>query len=290
MDCIVGVDVHMVAPDPGTPIHPYFGPIYLWYSPKFPASSTLINGMPACTVGAMSYFAHMPQGKPQMPSMLNAAYWKRYLINIPMVMTLMSLTVLANITVGSIAMMLPKPKSAENFLKEVTGIDSTSNAVTWRSIKMNLAIFTKWKTWVKLLMPPLPYPGAQGSIAVGSPNVTLNGGPLAVAAPLVAASCTDIPIVPNASILGFSNVMVGVDLKALVMGAGIGVGQGVVTGGASQGSILGSAIAMASMRSLKESLETQEVVQNRNQGQKSCQGGVQTGARFKPLVRSQLRG
>ena len=28
-------------------------------------------------------------------------------------------------------------------------------------------------------MPPLPYPGAQGSVAVGSPNVTVNGGALA---------------------------------------------------------------------------------------------------------------
>ena len=35
--------------------------------------------------------------------------------------------------------------------------------------------------------------------AIGSPNVTVNGGPLAFVAPLMAASCTDLIIVPNAA-------------------------------------------------------------------------------------------
>ena len=68
------------------------------------------------------------------------------------------------------------------------------------------ASYSQWQTWVKLLMPPLPYPGAQGSVAVGSPNVTVNGGALAFVGPLLATSCSDIPMVPNAATLGFSNV------------------------------------------------------------------------------------
>ena len=67
MDSIIGVDFHAVAPIPGIPIHPYFGPVYLWHSPKFPAVNVLINGMPACSVGAMGYFAHVPQGVPAAP-------------------------------------------------------------------------------------------------------------------------------------------------------------------------------------------------------------------------------
>jgi len=54
MDSVIGIDVHMVAPIPGIPIHPYCGSLYLWTTPQFPTFSSgvvLINGMPACTVG-----------------------------------------------------------------------------------------------------------------------------------------------------------------------------------------------------------------------------------------------
>ena len=66
----------------GIPIHPYFGPIYLWHSPKFPMADVMINGMPACTVGAMGYFVHIPQGIPIPPTPTNISYWTRYLTNI----------------------------------------------------------------------------------------------------------------------------------------------------------------------------------------------------------------
>jgi hypothetical protein len=81
---------------------------------------------------------------------------------------------------------------------------------------------------VKLLMPPIPYCGAQGSTAVGSPNVTVNGGPLGFVAPLMATSCTEIPIVPNAMVLGHSNVMVGVSVAAMVRGVAVNAAQGAV--------------------------------------------------------------
>jgi hypothetical protein len=228
MDSVVGVDVHAVAPIPGIPIHPYFGPIYLWHTPQFPSFKSglvLINGMPACGVGSMGYFAHVPQGVPVPPTPTNVSYWKRYLTNIPMALVLMGLTILANIAIAGIAAMIPKPKSAERFLKDVTGIDTTSLATTWESIKGSFAAFTQWQTWVKLLMPPIPYPGAQGSTAVGSPNVTVNGGPLAFSAPLVATSCSDIPVVPNACTLGFSNVMVGVSFADLIRGIAVSTAQ-----------------------------------------------------------------
>ncbi len=141
-----------------------------------------------------------------------------------MVLVLTGLTMLANIAIGGIASLLPKPKnaadgkSAEIFIKEVTGIDTSSKAATWQSIKGMFQGYTQWQTWVKLLMPPLPYPGAQGSAAVGSPNVTVNGGPLAFVGPLVATSCSEIPIVPNANTLGSSNVLVGVSITDLVLG------------------------------------------------------------------------
>src|SRR5262249_44429127 len=165
----------------------------------------------------------------------NCPYWKRYLTNIPMALTLMGLTILANIAIAGIASLIPKPNAAEGFLKDVTGIDTSSKAATWESIKGAFSSFTQWPTWVKLLMPPIPYCGSQGSTAVGSPNVTVNGGPLAFVAPLVATSCSDIPIVPNAMTLGFSNVMVGVSLAAIARGIAVHAAQGAVSAGVGAG-------------------------------------------------------
>jgi len=195
----------------------------------------LINGMPACTVGAMGYFFHIPQGIPVPPTPTNLPYWKRYLTNILMGTTLMTLTILANIAIAGIAAMIPKPKSVEDFIKDVTGIDTTNTATTWQTIQASFSALTKWQTWAKLLMPPIPYPGAQGSSAVGSPNVTVNGGPLGFAAPLVATSCSDIPVVPNACVVGFSNVMVGVSIAALIRAIAISTTQAAVSAGIGAG-------------------------------------------------------
>lgn len=233
MDTVIGVDVHAVTPIPGIPVHPYVGPIYLWCDPAFPKSNVFINGMPAMTVGSMGYFAHVPQGVPVNPP--NLPYWKRYLSNVAMGMVLMGLTTLANIAIAGISALIPKPPEAEAFLKDVTGIDTSSKAAAWESVKGAFAAFTQWPTWVKLLMPPIPYPGAQGSVAVGSPNVTVNGGPLGFVAPLVATSCSDIPVVPNAMTLGFSNVMVGVSFAALLRGIAVSAAQNAVAAGVGKG-------------------------------------------------------
>jgi hypothetical protein len=145
------------------------------------------------------------------------------------------LTIFANIAIAAISALIPKPAAAEAFLKDVTGIDTSSKASMWESVKGSFAAFTKWQTWVKLLMPPIPYPGAQGSTAVGSPNVTVNGGPLAFCAPLMGTSCSDIPIVPNAVILGFSNVLVGVSIADMVRGLAVNAAQGAVQLGVQKG-------------------------------------------------------
>jgi hypothetical protein len=229
MDIVIGVDVHAVAPIPGIPIHPYVGPIYLWHTPTFPKVDVFINGMPACSVGAMGYFFHIPQGVPIPPTPTNVPYWKRYLTNIPKVLVLTSLTIMANLAIAGIAALIPKPKFAEDFIKDVTGIDTTNLATTWETVKATFSAYTKWQTWVKLLMPPIPYPGAQGSSAVGSPNVTVNGGPLGFAAPLVGTSCSDIPVVPNACVLGFSNVLVGVSIADLIKGIAVSVAQSAIS-------------------------------------------------------------
>jgi hypothetical protein len=232
MDSMVGLDYHTViippspAPVPMLP-HPYFGTLQLWNTPQFPSFSgglVLINGMPACTVGAMGYCAHVPQGLPAPPTFTNLlSYWRHHLVQVPKLLGLMLLTTFANIAIAGIASLIPRDKpgggAAANFMKDVTGIDTSSRALAWESVKGSFSAFTKWQTWVHLLLPPIPYPGSQGSTAVGSPNVTVNGAPLAFSlSPLCAASCSEIPVVPNSCTLGFSNVLVGVDVAEMVRG------------------------------------------------------------------------
>ncbi len=233
-DMVVGLDFHAViippapAPIPMVP-HPYFGLIFLWMTPAFPKVNTLINGMPACAAGAMGYSVHIPMGLPCPPSMLNMMYWRRYLLNIPKQLMLVALTLLANIAIAGISSLFVPPNSAASrFVGDVTGVDTSSWGGVWGSIKGSFATYTQWSTWIKLLMPPIPYPGGQGSAAIGSPNVTVNGGPLAFVAPLMATSCSDLPIVPNAMTVGFSNVMVGVSIAAMVRALAVNAAQGAV--------------------------------------------------------------
>lgn len=240
-DMVVGLDLHTVvippapAPIPMLP-HPYFGSIFLWCTPTFPKIDVLINGMPACAAGAMGYSCHIPQGVPTPPSMLNQAYWKRYLTNIPKVLMLTALTMMANMAIAGIsALFVPADSATGRFVKDVTGVDTSSWSATWGSIKGSFSSYTQWQTWVKLLMPPIPYPGSQGSAAIGSPNVTVNGGALGFVAPLMGTSCSDLPIVPNAAPIGFSNVLVGVSIADMVRGLAVNAAKGAVAAGVSAG-------------------------------------------------------
>jgi len=236
-DMVIGIDLHtviIVVPVPMVP-HPYFGSIFLWLTPKFPKVDTLINSMPAATSGAMGYSVHIPMGAPS-PTAINFQYFMRHFLNIPKQLMLVALTLLANMAISGIASKFVKADSAAGrFMKDVTGIDTTENKSNWEVIKGSFQAYTKWQTWVKLLIPPIPFPGAQGSVAIGSPNVTVNGGPLAFVAPLMATSCSELPIVPNACTVGFSNVLVGVSLADMARAIAVNAVQGAVSAGVSKG-------------------------------------------------------
>src|SRR5262245_12420743 len=235
-DMVIGVDFHtvlIVVPVPMTP-HPYFGVIFLWMTPAFPKVNTLINKMPACTAGSMGYSVHVPMGAPIPPTMMNMGYWRRHLLNVPKALMLVALTLLANMAISGIASLFIKPDSATGkFLKDVTGVDPSDSS--WQTIKGAFSAYTQWSTWVKLLMPPVPFPGGQGSSAIGSPNVTVNGGALGFVAPLMGASCSDLPIVPNAMPMAFSNVLVSVSLGDMLRGLAVNASQAAVSAGVSAG-------------------------------------------------------
>lgn len=240
-DMVMGVDLHtvLVPPSP-VPVpmmpHSYFGSVFLWMTPAFPKVNTLINGRPAATSGAMGYGAHLPVFGPVPPTMMNLGYWKRYLLNIPMSLMLVAFTMMANMAIAGIsAVCVPPDSAASKFMKDVTGIDTSSWAGAWGSMKGSFAAYMQFTTWVKLLMPPVPYPAGQGSVAIGSPNVTVNGGPLAFCAPLMGTSCSDLPIVPNANVMGFSNVMVGVTPAAMARALAVSMSQAAVSTAVSSG-------------------------------------------------------
>jgi hypothetical protein len=235
-DMVMGVDFHtvlIVVPVPMTP-HPYFGVIFLWMTPSFPKVNTLINKMPACTAGSMGYSVHIPFGAPIPPTMMNLGYWRRHLMNVPKALMLVALTLLANMAIAGISKLFIKPDSATGkFMKDVTGVDPSDSS--WTTIKSAFSAYTQWSTWVKLLMPPVPFPGGQGSSAIGSPNVTVNGGALGFVAPLMGASCSDLPIVPNAMPIAFSNVLVGVSIGDMVRAIAVSAAQGAVGAAVSAG-------------------------------------------------------
>src|SRR4029450_3133590 len=138
-----------------------------------------------------------------------------------------ALTMLANLAIAGISSLFVKPGSETGkFIKDVTGVDTSSWDGVWGTIKGNLATYTQWSTWIKLLMPPIPYPGGQGSSAIGSPNVQVNGGALGFVAPLMGTSCTDLIIVPNAMPIAFSNVLVGVSLGDMIRAIAVNAAQG----------------------------------------------------------------
>jgi hypothetical protein len=120
---------------------------------------------------------------------------------------------------------VPAKSETAEFVQEVTGTALSLEGGVKTAVQGGLSAYTKWQTWAKFLIPPLPFPGGQGSVAIGSPNVQVNGGPLGFVAPLMSVSCTDFIWVPNAATISFSNVRVGVSVVAMVRAIGVHAAQ-----------------------------------------------------------------
>ena len=235
-DMVIGLDFHAViippapAPIPMVP-HPYFGLIYLWMTPAFPKVNMLINGMPAMTAGAMGYSCTSRMGLPAPPSMLNLAYWRRYLTEHP-----------EGADAGR-ADLAGQPRDRRHLVAVRATPDSATGRVRQGrdrrrhfELERHLGLDQGQLRGVHAVADvgeaadaADPVPGRAGLAAIGSPNVTVNGGPLAFVAPLMATSCSDLPIVPNAATVGFSNVMVGVSIADMVRALAVNAAQGAVS-------------------------------------------------------------
>jgi len=219
-DTIVGVDAHTTlvpAPPAPAPIpapmvpHPYVGAVFLWNSPLFPAANVFINGMPAVTVGAKSISFHFPTPPGVWWLRPPTCFMKWFLTHVG---TIALSTVFSTLTAAAGAMLgigVPNTRQAASEIDP-----PLKNPDFWTAIQGALPQMN-WMSIFRMVLPPVVLPVAEADISLGSPTVTVNGAPLAFIGPLTAGSCSDLPIIPNANTIGFSNVMVGLTLKELLM-------------------------------------------------------------------------
>lgn len=210
-DMMVGVDIHKVY---GVPAHPYNGTITVHNTPKFPVCNVTVNNMPACTIGASSITPHVPQGAPIDPT--NFLYGKKDKVNIKMVQELIKHKLDSKIVDTQLKSTKIAKKSTEKFTQNATGLSTSDDKKQWKKIQSNYSRSSKSNQWKVMQIPPIPYPGGQGCMILGSSKVTVNGAPMAYVFPMNAASCTDLQNIPNATVMGTSNVLVGVNYVDMI--------------------------------------------------------------------------
>jgi RHS repeat-associated protein len=210
-DMVIGLDIHKglipappsPVPVPGPPLpYPYIGSLFLWLSPQWPSTNVFVNGMPAATVGTKGYSLHVPPIPPHiLTPPLQLLSWKWYLQN------LLTVVIATNfqIIIGTVRGMIDH------------AIKGQKVPSAWQSYLSTIEGMHNWSTLFQALMPPAVLPIAEGNSAIGSPTVTVNGAPMAMVGPLFACSCSEIPIVPNAGVMGGGNVMVGITFTDLLM-------------------------------------------------------------------------
>ena len=223
-DIIIGIDAHTIILPVGPPVplvpHPFVGPIFVWWTPKFPSFNVFVNGLPALTVGAKSISFHVPTPpgvwwpKLPCPAKFFITHYTTLLLS-----TLFS-TVLG--TVGAMTgTAVPTTRTPNSDMHP-----PPDNPSLWSALQGQVTSFT-WMSLLRMLLPPVVLPIAEGDVNMASPTVTVNGGPMSFVGPLFAGSCSEIPVIPNANILGFSNVMVGVTLQEILMQLAWNVVHGV---------------------------------------------------------------
>ena len=207
LDMILGFDVHgPTAPSPSPPFvplplvpMPFVGPVILDIKP-----TVLINFMPAAGSGATSISFHIPPLPwPWLPityaGLLKSAMMA--VVTAPLSAAISA----AAAGVGAIVANAVVPSAAT----------SVSDAF-WEPLKAMPAKFTTATGWIGMLAAAMPLPVANGQTTIASPTVQVDGAPLSLAMPMGGNSCSNIPIAPNASVLGFSNVMTGMSLSQLM--------------------------------------------------------------------------
>jgi uncharacterized Zn-binding protein involved in type VI secretion len=217
-DTIMGLDFHTTTQTIVPPVpcpffpHPFVGSIMLWHSPDWPMANVFVSGIPVATVGAKSISAHIPLPPPAVPTPPPQITMKWYLTNLATVALSSVFSLILSLIGSATGTAVPTARCPDSELPQ-----SVTNKSAWQTITSGLGM-SSWLQIFQKLLPPVVFPIAEANCSIGSPTVTVNGAPMAMVGPLFACSCTQPPtsLAPNAAVMGFSTVMVGLTFTELI--------------------------------------------------------------------------
>lgn len=211
LDTMMSADFHTTGPGvavpplPPIPLFPYMGsgPLLLGFK-----TDVLVNFMPAMGGGSVAVGMHVPPMPPPP--------W------VPIPLTFRGMAV------AGITALLMAPLNAA--LESVRGAIAANKASESKDpvervggsgqnnphfFKRMADILMTSDTVIALVAAMLPFPLFNGSIGIAAPSVQVGGAPAGLTMLPFSLGCSDIPIMPNANVMGFSNVLVGVDLASV---------------------------------------------------------------------------
>ena len=231
LDPIIGLDFHTTLPSitvPPLPPLPFFpspfmGPILIDFKP-----TVLINFRPAAGSGATAISFHMPplpwpwppiSHRPMITAAVMALMTAPFTALLEMgrakVQALAAGSNNETLKRGFVADLLgsshvtpaPSEDTAAGDAMQVGSGDTGTFAFT-RIFPM----FGSAQAFIGFLAGLIPLPVANASVNIASPTTTVCDAPLGMMIPMGANSCSDIPIMPNAAVVGFSNVLTGMSI------------------------------------------------------------------------------
>ena len=231
LDPIMGLDFHttlpapLVPPLPPIPLFPtpFMGPILIDFKP-----TVLINFRPAAGSGATAVSFHMPplpwpwppiSHRPMITAAIMALMTAPFTAMLEMgrakVQALAAGSNNETLKRGFVADLLGSshvtpPPSEDQAAGDAMKVGS-GNTGTFKFSRI-FPMFASPQAFIGFLVGLIPLPVANASVNIASPTTTVCDAPLGMMIPLGANSCSDIPIVPNAAVVGFSNVLTGMSI------------------------------------------------------------------------------
>ncbi len=223
LDMVIGLDNHTTLPAPIPPPAgplpplplfpaPFAGPILLSVQP-----TVLVNFMPAAGSGAVAIGFHMPPLPWPWPPITFGAILKSAIMAVVQA-PFMALLELARGQLSGLAAGSTNPVLKNGFVQGFLGQPPGGGGQGGSDITIGrfFPMFGSPQAFLGFLAQCMPLPVANGQATIASPTVSACDSPMALAMPMGGNSCSEIPIVPNASVLGFSNVLTGMSLSQLL--------------------------------------------------------------------------
>lgn len=224
LDMILGMDLHgptlpAPIPPPAGPLPPlpavpmpFAGPIILSVQP-----TVLVNFMPAAGSGALSVSFHMPPLPWPWAPITYGAILKGAIMAL-VTAPFMALLELARGQLSALAGSSTSPVLKNGFVQGFLGKPPDGGGQGGSDITVGrfFPMFGSPQAFLGFLASAMPLPVANAQATIASPTVSAADSPMALAMPMGGNSCSNIPVAPNAAVLGFSNVLTGMSLSQLL--------------------------------------------------------------------------